>query len=353
MSRGTGSPKGRRTTHRTAPGSDDHQGTGPQRPRSTRRWRALPGSGGGTAGPSVLGNRQQDVKGCRVEAIIPHAARALSARRKRLYCRGQKALSPFLSPAPAGAAAAAPAAASAWADVGLVRVALRKPTAMTEGCTPCRRRSAPPAGAFRATACSVRRPLAPPAPVPVVVRGVAVRRKVGARPRTARRDTQAGSRRDGRLDRAREQRRNRPTGPARCSSADARIRRIGMTCTWHSFLLDIRNEQGEMSMRKPVALRLCAALATTALAAATGVLVSMPSASAAVTGSATGYATQNGGTTGGAGGQTVRATTGPRSTRPCAAGPAAAPRSPSRSRAPSTTATPPRCRAAVATPLRA
>ncbi|WP_330320815.1 pectate lyase [Streptomyces clavifer] len=63
-------------------------------------------------------------------------------------------------------------------------------------------------------------------------------------------------------------------------------------------------------MRKPVALRLCAALATTALAAATGVLVSMPSASAAVTGSATGYATQNGGTTGGAGGQTVRATTG-------------------------------------------
>ncbi|MFD9502300.1 polysaccharide lyase family 1 protein [Streptomyces sp. NPDC060035] len=63
-------------------------------------------------------------------------------------------------------------------------------------------------------------------------------------------------------------------------------------------------------MRRPVALRLYAALATTALAAATGVVVSMPSASAAVTGSATGYATQNGGTTGGAGGQTVRATTG-------------------------------------------
>ncbi|MET7369894.1 pectate lyase [Streptomyces sp. NPDC005566] len=63
-------------------------------------------------------------------------------------------------------------------------------------------------------------------------------------------------------------------------------------------------------MRRPVALRLSAALATTALAAAAGVLVSMPSASAAVTGSATGYASQNGGTTGGAGGQTVRATTG-------------------------------------------
>ena len=46
-----------------------------------------------------------------------------------------------------------------------------------------------------------------------------------------------------------------------------------------------------------------------ALAAATGVLLTMPEASAA-TGSATGYATQNGGTTGGAGGQTVRATTG-------------------------------------------
>ncbi|MFF4248874.1 polysaccharide lyase family 1 protein [Streptomyces sp. NPDC001822] len=63
-------------------------------------------------------------------------------------------------------------------------------------------------------------------------------------------------------------------------------------------------------MRRPVAMRLCAALATTALATATGVMVAMPSASAAVTGSATGYATQNGGTTGGAGGQTVRATTG-------------------------------------------
>ncbi|MET4646970.1 pectate lyase [Streptomyces atratus] len=62
-------------------------------------------------------------------------------------------------------------------------------------------------------------------------------------------------------------------------------------------------------MRRPVALRLNAALATMALAAATGVVMSMPEASAA-TGTATGYATQNGGTTGGAGGQTVRATTG-------------------------------------------
>lgn len=62
-------------------------------------------------------------------------------------------------------------------------------------------------------------------------------------------------------------------------------------------------------MRRPVALRLCAALGTTALAVATGVVLSIPEASAA-TGGVTGYATQNGGTTGGAGGQTVRATTG-------------------------------------------
>ncbi|MFD9247357.1 polysaccharide lyase family 1 protein [Streptomyces sp. NPDC059556] len=62
-------------------------------------------------------------------------------------------------------------------------------------------------------------------------------------------------------------------------------------------------------MRRPVALRLHAALAALALAAATGVVLSMPQAAAA-TGGATGYATQNGGTTGGAGGQTVRATTG-------------------------------------------
>ena len=64
-------------------------------------------------------------------------------------------------------------------------------------------------------------------------------------------------------------------------------------------------------MRRPGALRLNAALATLAVAAATGVVLTMPeAASAAVTGSATGYATQNGGTTGGAGGATVRATTG-------------------------------------------
>ncbi|MCT4351647.1 polysaccharide lyase family 1 protein [Streptomyces sp. Je 1-79] len=62
-------------------------------------------------------------------------------------------------------------------------------------------------------------------------------------------------------------------------------------------------------MRRPVAPRLSAALAAAALVAAGGVVLSMPEASAA-TGSATGYASQNGGTTGGAGGQTVRATTG-------------------------------------------
>ncbi|THA35119.1 pectate lyase [Streptomyces sp. A1277] len=62
-------------------------------------------------------------------------------------------------------------------------------------------------------------------------------------------------------------------------------------------------------MRRPVALRLSAALSTMALAAATGAVLTMPEASAA-TGGATGYASQNGGTTGGAGGQTVRATTG-------------------------------------------
>ncbi|MEU3556768.1 pectate lyase family protein [Streptomyces fragilis] len=62
-------------------------------------------------------------------------------------------------------------------------------------------------------------------------------------------------------------------------------------------------------MRRRVALRLGAALATGAVAAATGVMLSMPTASAAAAG-ATGFATQNGGTTGGAGGQTVRATTG-------------------------------------------
>jgi pectate lyase len=62
-------------------------------------------------------------------------------------------------------------------------------------------------------------------------------------------------------------------------------------------------------MRRPVALPLSVALATTAIAAAVGVALSIPVASAA-TGGVTGYATQNGGTTGGAGGQTVRASTG-------------------------------------------
>ncbi|MEU8183193.1 polysaccharide lyase family 1 protein [Micromonospora sp. NPDC049047] len=62
-------------------------------------------------------------------------------------------------------------------------------------------------------------------------------------------------------------------------------------------------------MRRPVALRYQAALATAAVGIAIGVALPTPQASAAV-GSATGYATQNGGTTGGAGGPTVRATTG-------------------------------------------
>ena len=62
-------------------------------------------------------------------------------------------------------------------------------------------------------------------------------------------------------------------------------------------------------MRRTVALPLYVGLTTTAVAAAVGVVLSIPVASAA-TGGVTGYATQNGGTTGGAGGQTVRATTG-------------------------------------------
>jgi pectate lyase len=62
-------------------------------------------------------------------------------------------------------------------------------------------------------------------------------------------------------------------------------------------------------MRRAVALRVLAAVGTTAIAAAVGVALSIPAASAA-TGGVTGYATQNGGTTGGAGGATVRATTG-------------------------------------------
>lgn len=54
-------------------------------------------------------------------------------------------------------------------------------------------------------------------------------------------------------------------------------------------------------------------LATLAVAAASGAALTLPEASAqptAAAAGATGYATQNGGTTGGAGGQTVRATTG-------------------------------------------
>ncbi|OQD57920.1 pectate lyase [Streptomyces phaeoluteigriseus] len=62
-------------------------------------------------------------------------------------------------------------------------------------------------------------------------------------------------------------------------------------------------------MQRKVALRLSAASAAMVVAVGVGVVLSMPEASAA-TGTATGYATQNGGTTGGAGGQTVRATTG-------------------------------------------
>ncbi|MDG4832815.1 pectate lyase [Solwaraspora sp. WMMD1047] len=63
-------------------------------------------------------------------------------------------------------------------------------------------------------------------------------------------------------------------------------------------------------MKRPVALRLLAVLATAAAgAAAIAVALPTPQASAA-TGGVTGYATQNGGTTGGAGGQTVRASTG-------------------------------------------
>ncbi|NEC48286.1 polysaccharide lyase family 1 protein [Actinospica acidiphila] len=63
-------------------------------------------------------------------------------------------------------------------------------------------------------------------------------------------------------------------------------------------------------MRRAVAVRLSALLAAGALTAATGVALSTATASAAAAGGVTGYATQNGGTTGGAGGQTVRATTG-------------------------------------------
>ncbi|GAA4624352.1 pectate lyase family protein [Cellulomonas oligotrophica] len=63
-------------------------------------------------------------------------------------------------------------------------------------------------------------------------------------------------------------------------------------------------------MRRPLALRLLATGATMAVAATIGVnALAVPEAQAA-TGTATGFASQNGGTTGGAGGATVRATTG-------------------------------------------
>ncbi len=63
-------------------------------------------------------------------------------------------------------------------------------------------------------------------------------------------------------------------------------------------------------MRRPVALRLGAVLGTAAIGGAIAVAMPHPSASAAAVGTATGFASANGGTTGGNGGQTVRATTG-------------------------------------------
>jgi pectate lyase len=62
-------------------------------------------------------------------------------------------------------------------------------------------------------------------------------------------------------------------------------------------------------MRRAVAWRLLPAAAVVAAGVGVVAVQSMPEASAA-TGGVTGFATQNGGTTGGAGGQTVRATTG-------------------------------------------
>src|SRR5690606_16056631 len=61
-------------------------------------------------------------------------------------------------------------------------------------------------------------------------------------------------------------------------------------------------------MRRSIALRVGTAVATAAVVAA-GVVLSMTHAAAA-SNVATGYASQNGGTTGGAGGQTVQASTG-------------------------------------------
>ncbi|MGP4115502.1 pectate lyase, partial [Streptomyces sp. 4N509B] len=62
-------------------------------------------------------------------------------------------------------------------------------------------------------------------------------------------------------------------------------------------------------MKRTAARRIPAVVAALAVATTTGLVLSMSQASA-VTGSASGYATQNGGTTGGEGGETVRATTG-------------------------------------------
>ncbi|MDG4808837.1 pectate lyase [Micromonospora sp. WMMD1120] len=62
-------------------------------------------------------------------------------------------------------------------------------------------------------------------------------------------------------------------------------------------------------MRRPVAQRIQATLATAAVGLTVAVVLPSPRPAVAA-GSATGYATQNGGTTGGAGGQTVRASTG-------------------------------------------
>ncbi|MFI5896790.1 polysaccharide lyase family 1 protein [Actinoplanes sp. NPDC051513] len=63
-------------------------------------------------------------------------------------------------------------------------------------------------------------------------------------------------------------------------------------------------------MRRSVALRVFAALATGAVGAVVAVGLPSLEASAAAVGSPIGYASQNGGTTGGNGGTTVRATTG-------------------------------------------
>ncbi|MBO3085343.1 pectate lyase family protein [Cellulomonas fengjieae] len=63
-------------------------------------------------------------------------------------------------------------------------------------------------------------------------------------------------------------------------------------------------------MRRTLARRPLAAVATVAMAAAFGVTAVSMSAAQAATGGVSGFATQNGGTTGGAGGATVTATTG-------------------------------------------